>query len=86
MCMGAFPIQTSTSCASEWFTDGVGGILVQPNDSTATATALLRVLRDDRLVDNAMDINLKQSEYLFSSKVLIQKAKSLYSSVLEEDL
>ena len=86
MCMGAFPIQTSTSCAAEWFTDGVGGILVQPNDSTATATALLRVLRDDQLVDNAMDINLKQSEYLFSSKVLTQKAKSLYSSVLEEDL
>ena len=86
MCMGAFPIQTSTSCAAEWFTDGVGGILVKPNDIDATVTELLRVLGDDQLVDNAMDINLQQSEYLFSSKVLTQKAKSLYSAVLEEDI
>ena len=86
MCMGAFPIQTSTSCAAEWFTDGVGGILVKPNDVAATASALLHVLRNDQLVDDAMETNLKQSEYLFSSKVLTQKAKSLYSSVLEEDL
>ena len=86
MCMGAFPIQTSTSCAAEWFTDGVDGILVKPNDVAATASALLHVLRNDQLVDDAMETNLKQSEYLFSSKVLTQKAKSLYSSVLEEDL
>lgn len=86
MCMGAFPIQTSTSCAAEWFTDGVGGILVEPNDISATATTLLRVLRDDQLVDNAMEINLNQSEYLFSNEALTQKAKNLYSSVLEEDL
>jgi len=85
MCMGAFPIQTSTSCVAEWFTDGVGGILVEPNDVSATATALLHVLRDDQLVDNAMEINLKQSEYLFSSKVLAQKAINLYSSVLEDN-
>lgn len=84
--MGAFPIQTSTSCAAEWFTDGVGGILVEPNDISATATTLLRVLRDDQLVDNAMEINLNQSEYLFSNEALTQKAKNLYSSVLEEDL
>ena len=86
MCMGAFPIQTSTSCAAEWFTDGVGGILVEPNDISATATTLLRVLRDDQLVDNAMEINLNQSEYLFSNEALTQRAKNLYSSVLEEDL
>ena len=85
MCMGAFPIQTSTSCAAEWFTDGVGGILVKPNDVAATASALLHVLRNDQLVDDAMETNLKQSEYLFSSKVLAQKAKNLYSSVLEDN-
>ena len=85
MCMGAFPIQTSTSCAAEWFTDGVGGILVEPNNVSATANALLHVLRDDPLVDNAMEINLKQSEYLFSSKAVAQKAKNLYSSVLEDN-
>ena len=85
MCMGAFPIQTSTSCAAEWFTDGVGGILVKPNDVAATASALLHVLRNDQLVDDAMETNLKQSEYLFSSKVLAQKAKNLYSLVLEDN-
>ncbi|NBR99875.1 MAG: glycosyltransferase family 1 protein [Actinobacteria bacterium] len=72
MCMGAFPVQTSTSCAGEWFTNG-----------TNTAAALMKVLRDDDLVETALRENLIKSEQLFSENVLKEKAKKLYSSIIE---
>jgi len=79
MCMGAFPIQTSTSCADEWFADGISGLIVPPNDIPATAAAVLRVLRDDQLVESAMQINLLASEKIFSSKSLKEIASTVYS-------
>ena len=83
MCMGAFPVQTSTSCAGEWFTNGETGILVDPNQITNTAAALMKVLRDDDLVETALCDNLIKSEQLFSENVLKEKAKKLYSSIIE---
>ena len=85
MCMGAFPIQTSTSCAGEWFTNQVSGILVEPNQIVSTAATLLKVLRDDELVESALRDNLIKSEQLFSENVLKEKAKKLYSSIIETE-
>ena len=83
MCMGAFPVQTSTSCAGEWFTNGATGILVEPNQITNTAAALMKVLRDDELVESALIDNLIKAGQLFSETVLKEKAKKLYSSIIE---
>jgi glycosyltransferase involved in cell wall biosynthesis len=83
MCMGAFPIQTSTSCAGEWFTNGATGILVEPNQIKNTAAEMMRVLRDDDLVESAMFDNLIKAEQLFSENVLKEKAQKLYSSIME---
>ena len=85
MCMGAFPIQTSTSCAGEWFTNQVSGILVEPNQIQSTVAALLKVLRDDKLVESAQEDNLMKAEQLFSENALKEKAKKLYSSMVELD-
>ncbi len=82
MCMGAFPIQTSTSCAGEWFTNQVSGILVEPNQIQSTAAALLKVLRDDKLVESAQEDNLMNAGQLFSENALKEKAKKLYSSMV----
>ena len=83
MCMGAFPIQTSTSCAGEWFINGESGILVEPNQITSTAGALLKVLRNDELVESALLTNLMKAEQLFSERVLKEKAKKVYMSIVE---
>ena len=83
MCMGAFPIQTLTSCAGEWFTNQVSGILVEPNQITSTAAALLKVLRDDELVESALVDNLMKADQLFSENVLKEKAKKVYSLIIE---
>jgi len=57
MAMGAFPIQSNTACADEWFTDGVGGFLVDQNDVDIIAARLSHALCDDNLVDTAARIN-----------------------------
>jgi hypothetical protein len=53
MAMGAFPVQSSTSCADEWIEDGSTGLLVPPEDVDVVEKALRRALTDDALVDRA---------------------------------
>jgi glycosyltransferase involved in cell wall biosynthesis len=53
MAMGAFPVQSCTSCAEEWTEDGRTGVLVPPDDVDVVEEALRRALSDDSLVDEA---------------------------------
>jgi len=59
MTMGAFPIQSDTQSTSEWITEGVNGLLVNPNDPESIAGAIRRAIRDNRLIDTAATRNLK---------------------------
>ena len=43
----------------------------------------MRVLSDDELVESALIDNLIKAEQLFSETVLKEKAKKLYSSIIE---
>ena len=58
MVMGAFPIQSDTSCANEWVQDGKSALLVPPEDPGVVAAALRKALKDDTLVDQAAEVNL----------------------------
>jgi hypothetical protein len=57
MAMGSFPIQSNTSCASEWFKNGQTGILVSPEDPEDVEKAVRRALADDDLVNRAAQLN-----------------------------
>jgi glycosyltransferase involved in cell wall biosynthesis len=57
MVMGAFPIQSCTSCADEWIQEGRSGLVVPPEDPDVIAHAILNALKDDTLVDEASKIN-----------------------------
>ncbi len=57
MVSGAFPLQTNTSCASEWITSGLSGFSIDADDPATMAQDLARVLEDDALVDSAAAIN-----------------------------
>ena len=56
MAMGAFPIQTNTSCAEEWIVDGITGELIEPNQEEVK-NSLRQALNSDSLVDQASVIN-----------------------------
>ena len=54
---GTFPVQTSTSCADEWVTNGINGIIVDWTKPEKIAEAVKLALLDDALVDEAAQIN-----------------------------
>ena len=80
MCTGVFPVQTDTSCAGEWFESQLSGFLVPPNDVSAAAAAVLLALKDDQLVDNAMNLNLMIAESRFASVSVSAMSKKVYLS------
>ena len=81
MAMGAFPIQTDTSCCNEWYEDFKGGFHIPFNDSGIIADRLRRAILDDQLVDNAAQVNWKTVRMRLDQKVLKQKAVSYYHTI-----
>ena len=79
MAGGAFPIQTSTSCADEWIENGVSGLLVDPSIESI-CQALLTASTNDDLVDVASEINLKLVRNKLDKTVLNEKIIKFYSS------
>lgn len=59
--MGAFPVQTNTSCCQEWVEDQITGMIVPVDDVSVIAAALRRAIEDDGLVDKAADLNWKMA-------------------------
>ena len=55
--MGAFPIQTSTSCADEWVINGKTGILIHSITSENIAEAIGFAISNDSIVDSAQEAN-----------------------------
>jgi len=78
MSMGAFPIQTSTSCADEWITPGKSGVLIRNLNADEVSTALKLALGDDSLVDEAAEINKETIMTKADAGTLKQSAKAFY--------
>lgn len=81
MAMGAFPIQTNTSCCDEWFEHGKGGFLIPPDDVDLIAERLRVALTDDRLVDEAAAVNWKVIESRLDERVMKKRVWALYDEV-----
>lgn len=78
MAMGAFPIQTNTSCCDEWFVDGQTGFIVDPEDFEGICDRFERALSDDALVDSAAPINQRTVEERLDLRVLRPRAIDFY--------
>ena len=55
--MGAFPIQTNTSCCEEWIENGKTGFSIPPDDVDYIADRIRQAVTNDDLVDRASDLN-----------------------------
>jgi len=80
----AFPIQSWTSCASEWIEDGVTGILVPPEDPEIIEKAIRRAILDDELVDNAAEENWLTTKERLDYKILKRETIKMYEYVYEK--
>ena len=78
MSMGAFPIQTSTSCADEWITPGKSGVLIRSLNADEVLSAMELGLKDDALVDEAVEINKEALRSKANPEALKQSAKAFY--------
>lgn len=81
--MGAFPIQTDTSCCSEWFEDGKGGFIIPSDDPSYIADRIKTAVSDDKLVDNAYSLNYHVVGDRLEKEKLKKKAISFYTQLFE---
>jgi glycosyltransferase involved in cell wall biosynthesis len=78
MAMGAFPIQTDTSCCEEWFVDGTTGFAVPPDDFETICARFGTALTDDTLVDSAAVANLEIIKSRLAAEVLHSQMRNFY--------
>jgi glycosyltransferase involved in cell wall biosynthesis len=83
--MGAFPIQSCTSCANEWVTSGETAFLVPPEDPQVIADALRRALVDDHLVDKAAEMNNKMLRERLDYKKVKDVVISTYQKIYHKE-
>jgi hypothetical protein len=81
MAMGAFPIQTDTSCCDEWFKDGEGGFIVPPDDFDVICSKFGRALIDDGLVDRAAEVNWQTVQARLSKNTIALKVVEYYDRI-----
>ena len=81
MAMGAFPIQTNTSCCDEWIVDGQNGFIIPPDDIDLIADRFRMALTDDNLVNTAAAENWLTVCERLDSDHLKAKAIALYDEI-----
>jgi glycosyltransferase involved in cell wall biosynthesis len=86
MAMGAFPIQTDTSCCGDWFIDGRTGFAVPPDNFETICARFRTALLDDALVDNAAIENLGIIKSRLAMDVIRPRIKHFYRQALQAQL
>jgi len=84
MAMGAFPIQTDTSCCDEWFEHGKGGYLIPSDDVDLIARRVRSALTDDQLVDQAAAINWQVIAARLDERVANRKVADFYDIIFAD--
>ncbi len=82
--VGAFPIQTNTSCCDEWIVDGKSGFIVPPDDVDLIADRIRRAVTDDALVEQASEINWKTVQERLDQRLLQQQAITFYDEIFAD--
>lgn len=86
MAMGAFPIQTGTSCASEWISDGTSGAIVSLGNGKKLDGWINRALSDDCLVDTAQSINGSEVFFRYRRALVASNVQKLYLRVFSHEV
>jgi hypothetical protein len=82
MSQGAVPIQSDSSCGSEWLENGRDGFLVHYADVNAVSVALTLLLSDKVFVDAAQIRNYETIAKRYEKTILSEAARGYYSELL----
>lgn len=75
---GTFPIQTNTSCASEWISEGVNGFIVDYRDPQSISEKIVEALTNDELVNHAAGINRRIANERLTSESMLNDHLRFY--------
>lgn len=81
MIMGAFPLQSDTVSTAEWIEHGRNGLLTNPEDPATIEDALRRAVADDRLVNEAAELNAGKTRARLDWGVVVPKVRAMYENV-----
>lgn len=82
MSQGAIPIQSNSSCGSEWLHDGRDGFLVHFADVGAVASALSTIVSDKEFSLSAQRRNYDTVAQRYDKRHLSEVARGYYSQLL----
>jgi glycosyltransferase involved in cell wall biosynthesis len=80
--MGAFPIQSDTSCANEWVRHGETGFIVPPEDPEVISIAIRTAILDDALVDKADELNIQLAQTRLDESIIRPQVVKMYKELL----
>ncbi|MFT4038034.1 MAG: glycosyltransferase [Thermomicrobiales bacterium] len=83
MLVGAFPIQSNSSCLNEWITCGRSGLLTPADDPEPLAAAIRRVVNDPAFVDAAVAENDREALPRLQAAQVNPKIVTLYQRLSE---
>jgi len=82
MACGCFPLVGDIESLREWITPGVNGLVVEPSQPQQVAEAILQVVQDDYLRENAAQYNHELIETRASVNVTRQKIDEFYRRLI----
>ena len=82
MACGCFPIAGDLESIREWITPEVNGLLIDPSDEQELADAILRVLNDDNLREEAIAENQKIIATRAEYKQSMGQAEVFYKAII----
>jgi glycosyltransferase involved in cell wall biosynthesis len=82
MALGSFPIQTDSSCCSEWIQHGRTGFAVRADDVRDIAAKLRMAVTDDDLVNDAEEMNWQTVLERLDQRKLKPQAERFYEFML----
>jgi len=84
MVMGAFPVQSNTSCLTELVRDGETALMVPAEEPAQVATAIRRALADDAMVDRAAELNMRLAAERLDYSVIQPQVVEMYKRIAGE--
>jgi glycosyltransferase involved in cell wall biosynthesis len=84
MVMGAFPIESNTSCADEWIVNGETGFIIPPEDPERVAEAIRLAVTNDDLINRSAEVNYRIAQKRIDNSVINPQIIALYSEVYKK--
>jgi glycosyltransferase involved in cell wall biosynthesis len=85
MASGCFPIAGDIQSIREWISHGVNGLLVNPNDPSALALAIQKVITQPEMRRQAGERNLQMVKERAEYGKTMQSAEDFYNLVIERN-